>query len=82
MNIILESMTHCHAQRLIAGRHFSTSFIRDSDNEIQTALESYIAIIWEKFHDTCRHVVFSLGIDATVIMKSYQFSPYLGAIVH
>ncbi len=74
-----QSMTHRHAQRIIASRHTVTSFINATDNEIKLTIQKFISVIHENFGEINPQVVFSLGIDTTVLVKSFQFSLNLGA---
>lgn len=75
-----QCMTLRHAKRMIAVRR-SSPFIDLEDREIKNIIQNYIGTIREKFGDVNKRVVFTVGVDATVLVKTFQYSPQLEAII-
>ncbi len=55
-------------------------FINATNDEIKLTIQKFISVIHDNFGEINQQVVFSLGIDTTVLVKSFQFSLNLGAI--
>ncbi|KAL3788099.1 hypothetical protein HJC23_008161 [Cyclotella cryptica] len=75
-----QCMTLRHAKRIIAVRQ-SFPFIDLEDREIKNTIQNYIGTICEKFGDVNKRVVFTVGVDATVLVKTFQYSPQLEAVI-
>ena len=73
-------MAHRHSKRCIAKRR-AYSFINLSDNEVIALIDKRITAIRDQFGDKEKTVSFSVGIDATVLVKAFQYSAQLGKIV-
>jgi hypothetical protein len=73
-------MTHRHARKCFAAQR-SSPLINLSDYEIISMIENHVVTIRNKFKDTDKQRAFSVGIDATVIMKTCQDASLLVAIV-
>jgi len=73
-------MTHRHGRKHITAQR-SSPFINLSDSEIISIIENCVVTIRDKFNDTDKRIAFSVGIDATVLVKTFQYSSQLDAIV-
>ncbi len=69
-----------HAKRCI-GQCRSTPFISIEDAEVETINGNHIQNICHQFLLDTKHVAFSVGVDATIIVKAFQYSLRLGAII-
>ena len=69
-----------HAKRCI-GQSRSTLFIAIEDAEVETIIGKHIQNIPHQFLLDNKWVAFSVGVDATIIVKAFQYSSKLGAII-
>ena len=69
-----------HVKRVISSKR-GPPFMNMSTNEIVALVKSQIALVRKNSGNSTRRVVFSLGIDATVLVKAWQYSKSLEAII-
>ena len=60
-----------HARKCIIDRR-SSPFINLSNSEIISIIEKCVVTIRDKLKDTDKRIAFSVGIDATVLVKTFQ----------
>ena len=65
-----QCMTLQHAKKCIA-HHRSSPFIDLEDKEIISTIQNAIGTICQKFNDKNRQVMFTVGVDATVLVKTF-----------
>ena len=73
-------MTHRHARKCISA-HRSLTFINLEDSDIISIIENHVRAIRDKFQNINKRIAFSVGIDATVLVKTFQYSSQLHAII-
>ena len=73
-------MTHRHARKCISARR-SPPFINLEDSDIISIIENHVRAIRERLQLSHKQIAFSVGIDATVLVKTFQYSSQLHAII-